>query len=144
MFLRSDMASQWVTVAYDIAGTRVVPDPVVTRIPTVGNTTKLHEDQYPGLFLDCVASRSMSLRHEQNTRVDPVPNVADTSGDVCDVNDFGIGDLYVSQDNSANDITWEEHTERLRAPFTRLSEYNFTVNLAKSEFGHATLPYLGH
>ncbi|KAG7166625.1 hypothetical protein Hamer_G013648 [Homarus americanus] len=76
--------------ANDITGTRVVPDPVVTMNPTVENNTKLLEDQYPGLFPACVVTRSMSLREEQNTSVDPVPNIVDTSGAVCDVNDFGI------------------------------------------------------
>lgn len=41
-------------------------------------------------------------------------------------------------------MTWEEHLERLRSLFQRLLEYNFTVNLPKSEFGKATLVFLGH
>ncbi|XP_042207270.1 uncharacterized protein LOC121856033 [Homarus americanus] len=89
----------------DIAGTRVVPDPVVTPTPTMDNNTKLLEDQYPGLFPACVVTRSISLRDGQNNRVDPVPNVGDTppSGAVCVINDFGIKDLYVSQANSVDD-----------------------------------------
>ena len=40
--------------------------------------------------------------------------------------------------------TWEEHVARLRALFDRLTKANLTVNLVKSEFGHAQIVYLGH
>lgn len=40
--------------------------------------------------------------------------------------------------------TWEKHLDRLDSLFSRLNQYQFTVNLAKSEFGHATLIFLGH
>ncbi len=40
--------------------------------------------------------------------------------------------------------TWSEHVQTLRQLFDRLAEANLTINLAKSEFGHATVTYLGH
>ena len=40
--------------------------------------------------------------------------------------------------------TWEDHIARLHLLFDILSEANLTVNLAKSEFGHATVTFLGH
>ena len=40
--------------------------------------------------------------------------------------------------------TWEEHLSRVRELFCRLKEANLTVNLVKSEFGHAHVTYLGH
>lgn len=40
--------------------------------------------------------------------------------------------------------TWEEHLSALRVVFTRLMEANLTLNLAKCEFGEATISYLGH
>lgn len=49
-----------------------------------------------------------------------------------------LDDLLVTAD------TWEQHQTRLRSLFNKLKEYNFTVKLVKSEFGHVTLVYLGH
>ena len=49
-----------------------------------------------------------------------------------------IDDLIVYSDN------WEEHLERLRQVFDRLSQANLTVNLSKSEFVKAKVTYLGH
>jgi len=40
--------------------------------------------------------------------------------------------------------TWGEHMETLRLVFERLSKANLTINLAKSEFGKASVTYLGH
>ncbi|XP_076036537.1 uncharacterized protein LOC143022279 [Oratosquilla oratoria] len=40
--------------------------------------------------------------------------------------------------------TWEEHLDRLRALFAVLAANSLTVNLAKSEFGHAQITFLGH
>ena len=40
--------------------------------------------------------------------------------------------------------SWEEHYRRLQAVFKRFSEANLTVNLSKSEFGHAEVIFLGH
>lgn len=39
--------------------------------------------------------------------------------------------------------TWEEHVQSLEQVFTRLANASLTVNLAKHEFGHATVVYLG-
>jgi len=40
--------------------------------------------------------------------------------------------------------TWEEHLSRVEELFRRLRLANLTVNLVKSEFGHAYVTYLGH
>ena len=40
--------------------------------------------------------------------------------------------------------TWEEHMTKLRQVFKKLEEHHITVNLAKCEFGKATVRYLGH
>ena len=40
--------------------------------------------------------------------------------------------------------TWEEHLSRVEELFRRLRSANLTVNLVKSEFGHAYVTYLGH
>ena len=40
--------------------------------------------------------------------------------------------------------TWEDHLTRLRSLFQALQEANLTINLKKSEFGHAHVTYLGH
>lgn len=40
--------------------------------------------------------------------------------------------------------TWREHLDRLMELFGRLNEAGLTINLAKSEFGKATVLYLGH
>ena len=49
-----------------------------------------------------------------------------------------IDDVIVYSD------TWEEHLSCLRALFTTLAAANLTVNLKKSEFGHAHITYLGY
>ena len=49
-----------------------------------------------------------------------------------------IDDVIVYSD------TWEEHMLRLRVLFTKLAAANLTVNLKKSEFGHARVTYLGY
>ena len=49
-----------------------------------------------------------------------------------------VDDLIVYSD------TWEEHVLALRALFERLAKYKLTVNLVKSEFGKATVQFLGH
>ena len=40
--------------------------------------------------------------------------------------------------------TWEDHIRTLRAFFERLVDARLTINLAKSEFGKATVQYLGY
>ena len=40
--------------------------------------------------------------------------------------------------------TWEEHLQIMRKFFDTLAKANLTVNLAKSDFCHATVEYLGH
>ena len=40
--------------------------------------------------------------------------------------------------------TWEQHLHRVRELFCRLKQPYLTVNLVKSEFGHAHVMYLGH
>ena len=40
--------------------------------------------------------------------------------------------------------TWEQHLERVRELFRRLRTAKLTVNLIKSNFGHAHVIYLGH
>ena len=40
--------------------------------------------------------------------------------------------------------TWEEHVVHFRAHFAKLAAANVTVNLKKSEFGHAHVTYLGY
>ena len=40
--------------------------------------------------------------------------------------------------------TWEQHLERVRELFRRLRTAKLTVNLIKSDFGHAHVIYLGH
>jgi len=49
-----------------------------------------------------------------------------------------LDDLVIWSDS------WEEHLVRLRALFSALSAANLTVNLQKSEFGHAHVTFLGH
>ena len=39
---------------------------------------------------------------------------------------------------------WEDHLVCLHRVLTKFSEVNLTVNLAKSEFGHAEVTFLGH
>jgi hypothetical protein len=40
--------------------------------------------------------------------------------------------------------TWEKHLQIMRKFFNTLTKANLTVNLAKSDFCHATVEYLGH
>ena len=40
--------------------------------------------------------------------------------------------------------SWPQHLAALKALFQRLSDAKLTVNLAKSEFGHARITFLGH
>ena len=49
-----------------------------------------------------------------------------------------IGDVIIYSD------TWEAHLRLIRTFFDRLSEFQLTVNLNKSEFCHGTLTFLGH
>lgn len=39
--------------------------------------------------------------------------------------------------------TWSDHLKQIEELFTRLSSANFTINLAKCEFGKARVTYLG-
>lgn len=39
--------------------------------------------------------------------------------------------------------SWEEHLQTLKQLFERLSDANLTLNLAKCDFGQATVTYLG-
>lgn len=39
---------------------------------------------------------------------------------------------------------WDEHLKTMRQFFTKTRKANLTINLVKSEFGHAQLQYLGH
>ena len=39
---------------------------------------------------------------------------------------------------------WKQHIETIRAFFDRLSEAKLTINLAKSEFCHANVTFLGY
>ena len=50
---------------------------------------------------------------------------------------------YLDDLVTGND-TWEEHLKDVEKLFQRLSKANLTVNLAKSEFGCATITYLGY
>ena len=49
-----------------------------------------------------------------------------------------IDDVIIYRD------TWEEHLRIIRTFFDRLSEFQLTVNLNKSEFCHGTLTFLCH
>ncbi|XP_076031965.1 uncharacterized protein LOC143019869 [Oratosquilla oratoria] len=49
-----------------------------------------------------------------------------------------LDDLVVFSDS------WGEHVDRLRALFAILAAHSLTVNLAKSEFGHARITFLEH
>ena len=40
--------------------------------------------------------------------------------------------------------TWEDHINIIRELFERLSKAMLTINLSRSEFGCATVTYLGH
>ena len=49
-----------------------------------------------------------------------------------------LDDLVIVSDN------WCDHLSRLHSLLTRLNEVGFSINLAKSTFGRATITYLGH
>ena len=54
----------------------------------------------------------------------------------------GVG-IYVD-DIVMYSNSWSEHLKRLEAVFCRVAPANLTVNLPKSDFGHAKVIYLGH
>lgn len=41
-------------------------------------------------------------------------------------------------------FSWQDHIQWLKDVFTSLTAANLTINLAKSDFGKATITYLGH
>ena len=49
-----------------------------------------------------------------------------------------IDDVIIYSDS------WSDHLQRIRKFFDRLSKAKLTVNLAKTEFCHATVTFLGH
>jgi len=55
--------------------------------------------------------------------------------DGCDVY---IDDVVIVSDN------WKDHVQRIRMMFDKLLKANLSINLAKCEFGKATLIFLGH
>jgi len=59
------------------------------------------------------------------------------------VNDMDNTDGYVD-DLIRYDDTWEKHINGLRHLFQELKNAKLTVNLVKSDFGKATVQYLGH
>ena len=52
--------------------------------------------------------------------------------------DAYIDDVIIYSDS------WSDHLQRIRKFFDRLSKKKLTVNLAKTEFCHATVTFLGH
>ena len=57
----------------------------------------------------------------------------------------GLKDIEVYVDDFIiHSETWESHFEQIELLFQRLVEINSTVNLVKSEIGHATVIFLGH
>ena len=52
--------------------------------------------------------------------------------------DAYIDDVIIYSDS------WSDHLQRIRKFFDRLSKAKLTVNLAKPEFCHATVTFLGH
>ena len=52
--------------------------------------------------------------------------------------DAYIDDVIIYSDS------WSDHLQRIRKFFDRLSKAKLTVNLAKTEFRHATVTFLGH
>ena len=52
--------------------------------------------------------------------------------------DAYIDDIIIYSDS------WSDHLQRIRQFFDRLSKAKLTVNLAKTEFCHATVTFLGH
>lgn len=79
VFLKTDLVSKFVDVAIqdtlpvegvsfllgnDVAGNKVVPNPIVTSVPTVENNTESLEKKIPGLFPSCAVTRSMKRNAE--------------------------------------------------------------------------------
>lgn len=58
-------------------------------------------------------------------------------------NDLDGVDAYID-DTVLHNSTWESHVQSMRRFFDRLSGAKLTVNLAKSEFCHAHVKFLGH
>ena len=74
------------------------------------------------------------MRNSQATFVRMMSScLADISGV-----DTYIDDIVIYSD------TWVEHVKKVREVFQRLRLANLTINLAKSEFCHAEVKYLGH
>ena len=63
----------------DIAGGKVIPDPIITPFPSTNNNTKELEDEYPHLFPSCVVTRGMST---QNDNASPCSNESDDNADL--------------------------------------------------------------
>ena len=59
------------------------------------------------------------------------------------VNGLEDTDVYVD-DIIVYSNDWESHIIAITALFVRLAMYGLTVNLVKSDFGQATVSYLGH
>ena len=57
--------------------------------------------------------------------------------------DFDGCDAYIDDPIIASE-SWQEHIRTIRELFRRLSKARLTINLPKSEFGCATVTYLGH
>ena len=59
---------------------------------------------------------------------------------ICELDgcDAYIDDVIIYSDS------WSDHLQRIRQFFDRLSKAKLTVNLAKTEFCHATVTFLGH
>ena len=59
---------------------------------------------------------------------------------ICGLDGCGayIDDVIIYSDS------WSDHLQRIRKFFDRLSKAKLTVNLAKTEFCHATITFLGH
>ena len=52
-------------------------------------------------------------------------------------------DAYIDDIDVYSD-TWHDHVQQLKQLFDQLTKANLTVNLAKSEFGKASVKFLGH
>ncbi|KAK4327631.1 hypothetical protein Pmani_001904 [Petrolisthes manimaculis] len=100
VFLKTDLVSKSVNVAVqdklpvegvsfllgnDIAGNKVVPNPIVTSVPTRVNNTEALEKEIPELFPSCDVTRNMKKKAE----CDVVPSTTDDEDD-----DSGIGSLF--------------------------------------------------
>ncbi|XP_042890634.1 uncharacterized protein LOC122265381 [Penaeus japonicus] len=77
----------------DLAGSSVVPEPIVTFTPgNVGSTISL-ESQYPDLFPCCAVTRSMSLKKQRDCSTE-----SDVLENPCD--DLFIDKLFASPDKN--------------------------------------------